>query len=663
MDISKIIEDLMYDHKFRNDIHKNTTIYLEPNILEIKYNYEQEIYELKLYESDPNNYMNVKLDGSDKEVELGSGSVKLEDYKLILQDYSYTYFKSGQEHNQAIIYQDNKQLIVDYNKNTGKTTYNLHKSENNNYFLDYLENKSTLQNQSEIDIKDEILKVVIDNMGKINFINGEAEEAQKQIKTLLENVIKKSDGMDYGLNTILIYLYIASNTEQNQQQFIRLPNYIYDNKFKPERGDYNEQDECWEVKSTYFTRLQGTQEEKINQFLKDLNLIDDKNQIIQKQNNKYFVVIPFICDSHISTLLIDLRANIPYDKKIYSFDSSTYHYVHDQNGNTIKPRQDIFGDLSDCITVLSNKDLQLTGCCAFWTQEFIKVCSKKQNIWDIMDTNKLIKKEIILETYNKIKEICQPKQPILSVYDYYYMHNFKLCNYDNVYSTPEYFVKKNKTTSSFFLENYKNDLEIEFEEKSKCLKENLKIFKQQLESCYTYKEAQTSKYLPPLKNAKPLKIIRNDLNNQTILALNKNFNDIYKQYIQLSKVFIKQKYYLTRKEQKNKKKIINASKNDLSDSLELLKALNDKHKDKISINLPIEIKDIQTIIKENCHIVKKLRTNQNSKCDSKSLQTYFQKSNNIFIALKSCKVVDDKLNTNNTLQNIRKQSYFKEIIN
>ena len=100
---------------------------------------------------------------------------------------------------------------------------------------------------------------------------------------------------------------------------------------------------------------------------------NDKLQNDKPKQN--FAIIPVCADGHISTLLLDLRiGNIlgPIRGRLYSFDSSLYHY--DQN---------IFGDSISEDHKLSTQSLQLTGCCGYWTSCFIEECSRITNIKEI----------------------------------------------------------------------------------------------------------------------------------------------------------------------------------------------------------------------------------------------------------------------------------------
>lgn len=165
------------------------------------------------------------------------------------------------------------------------------------------------------------------------------------INNILKQQVQKSDGFDYGLYSQLNYSWIILKCQQH----------INNIRLFPKLG------------KEYFSKPK-----KLYDFLPGFGL-----QLLQ-QNDPFkqnFAIIPVCTDGHISTLLLDLKNGDilqPTSERLYSFDSSLYHY--DQN---------IFGDSISEDHKLSTQSLQLTGCCGYWASCFIEECSKITDIEEV----------------------------------------------------------------------------------------------------------------------------------------------------------------------------------------------------------------------------------------------------------------------------------------
>ena len=223
-----------------------------------------------------------------------------------------------------------------------------------------------LCNQQYYDERNCVLIIKVNGIGKPQIVKN--ENGIEFINNILKQQIQKSDGFDYGLHNQLNY----SRTVLKCQ-------YINSIRLFQELGN------------KYFSQLTD-----LDDFLSGFGLQLLQQNDLSKPN---FAIIPVCANGHISTLLLDLRRdNIlePISERLYSFDSSLYHY--DQN---------IFGGLITKDHKLSAQSLQLTGCCGYWTSCFIEECSK---ITDIEEIKKQFKTgEMQLKVACKVSEIIDVK--------------------------------------------------------------------------------------------------------------------------------------------------------------------------------------------------------------------------------------------------------------
>ena len=196
-----------------------------------------------------------------------------------------------------------------------------------------------------------VLIVKVNGIGKPQ-IEKKENTAINSINNILRQQVQKSDGFNYGLYNQLNYSRVVLECQHIDN--IRL---------------------FQELGSEYFS-----ESKKLYDFLSDFGLEllqnnEPQNDKLQNDKSKQnFAIIPVCADGHISTLLLDLRPNISQQipERLYSFDSSLYHY--DQN---------IFSGLITEDHKLSRQSLQLTGCCGYWTSCFIEECFEIEDIEEV----------------------------------------------------------------------------------------------------------------------------------------------------------------------------------------------------------------------------------------------------------------------------------------
>lgn len=383
------------------------------------------------------------------------------------------------------------------NNNTTEYTLNNYTQNPKQLQCDFI----SLLSNNKFDFENNLCKInTTGNTYSFNILK--KENAQTALKTTFyENIqsVTNSKEINYGLYDVEIYMDLFCNIDCNNAN-IKFIDWASE-KFKTKR-EYSINDKQWKVVDTYFRRLDGaTQEEKVKTFLQDLDLFDIETQKVKKLNNKDFAIVPFCCDGHISTLLIDLREEISLDKRIYSFDTSNYHYYSGRFCRMVA-REDIFGELSKCINVLSDKDLQLTGCCGYWAKEFIKVISNKDSIENIIDYTGKIKNDILIETADNVINIFNKQKNELTEER---KKEMQCVNYKNVYGD---------------------------EEQVEC--QYMKDYYENLKQKYNAIDKDMNEHINSIQ--KTLNIT--NLSTEQVLKINKYFNKLYHNYYKLNMLYI-----------------------------------------------------------------------------------------------------------------------------
>ena len=183
---------------------------------------------------------------------------------------------------------------------------------------------------------------------------------------ILDEEAKLSNEVDFGISPMVFKLYTISHNLQ-LKRFPKIEQLDGKGIFKKldDKGisEKEKEENSTTVKKTVELRDGATLDTILNICGLEALKGDD-----EKPN---FAIVPIIAKGHISTMLIDLRKNFQGGLKdrLNFFDTSGAHI--DLKDEDLKHLR------------LNKQNLQLTGCCGYWTSCFIEECSEIEDIEEV----------------------------------------------------------------------------------------------------------------------------------------------------------------------------------------------------------------------------------------------------------------------------------------